>query len=473
MPNGAFRRSFTLAEELVRQGVEVTFLTTLPAGRWPWNVLGTTPIRSTAKPLEDAEHEHRQQGSRQRKFPYYLEHRQGVKIIAVSGVAPMKIRKFGYDPLAVFLRVIVALTQRFDIVHADGHRPAVLLPALIQRWIFGSWFVSEWWDLYGRGGYYDRKKRVWKWTVGSLDNLLEIRTHRTSNRLIVVSEELRARALNMGRPRDHVVKLWGASDVHGIEFTSDPLTYRKKFGLPEKAFILMASGMSAEELEVSRVLLQVMNEMNHAGLDGLQQHSNGDPLDQPGNVLFVNVSNIKPNESKKQSKKVQNKKVRNRKVRNRNERNRNERTYRTEDEDVADWRMLYMREGVYRTVACVDYAEYGALLSCANAFVLLQDDSLKNRSRWPNCVGDFLAAGRPVLCNPVGEIAEFREKWPHAVWPVEKVYDEQSIREVLRDAMAGHRGNGSEFGRIRRSAEKDFLWKRRLKELMQMYDAGV
>ncbi len=410
VPNGAFRRSYTLATELAAQGMEVTFLTTLPV-------------------------------KKNRTFPYYRERRDGMNVVAVPGMMPMKIRKFGYDPLAVLLRWMFAVWFRFDVVHGDGHRPAVVIPAMTQRWLYGALYVSEWWDLYGKGGFFDTKRRAWKWTVGRLDNALEQWAVRSADRLIVVSEELRGRAEELrggmarlqGREakmtdgdkmsgnfgqKDHlnpILKVWGASDVNGIEFEPDPLRYRSFFGLPEQAVILMASGMGEKELRASKKLLDLIRTMDFE-------------------VVFVNI------ESKR---------------------------------ELSDWRAEYVSEGVYQSVRCVDYSEYGKLLSCADAFVLLQEDSLKNRSRWPNCIGDFMAAGRPLICSPVGEVKQFCESFADAVFVWS---DEDSTRRGDFEAFLWgileklKKQQGIKISdSIRQNATETNGWKQKVGEVMKLY----
>lgn len=392
VPNGAFWRSITLAEELSKEGMNVTFLTTLPVEKQK-----ELSRRPTLK--------NQIRGKWQGPF-FFRETRNGVKIIAAAGMTPQKIRKFGYDPLALILRIYIALNQKYDVVHADGHRPSVFLPAMIQKWIHQAWFISEWWDLYGKGGHYENKQKIWKWTVGGLDNLLEKLTHKTSDRLIVVSEELRRKAVKLGRNQQHIKKVWGASDVSGIEFTRNPITNRKKFGLPEDAIILMASGMHSEELSASDHLFKVMVELKEEILRTKKQkevnleHSSHKYV----SLIFINITSPKHKNTIPESGTLE-----------------------------SEWLTPFIDKGVVQSIACVKYADYGALLSCADAFVLLQKNSLKNRSRWPNCIGDFMAAGRPIICNPIGEIANIMESWHFVTIPVQDIKSPTEFYRVLKN----------------------------------------
>lgn len=48
-------------------------------------------------------------------------------------------------------------------------------------------------------------------------------------------------------------------------------------------------------------------------------------------------------------------------------------------------------------------------LGACDAYVLPMRNNVVNRTRWPNKFGDYIAAGRPVLCSPVGDVARFVE----------------------------------------------------------------
>ena len=41
-------------------------------------------------------------------------------------------------------------------------------------------------------------------------------------------------------------------------------------------------------------------------------------------------------------------------------------------------------------------------LQCVDVFFLFKEETLRSKAGWPNCIGDYLDCGRPVLLNPVG-----------------------------------------------------------------------
>ena len=74
---------------------------------------------------------------------------------------------------------------------------------------------------------------------------------------------------------------------------------------------------------------------------------------------------------------------------------------------VEDSRSLH-RPDLRESVAAfgpVPFAQLPVYLAACNAFILPLTNTVFNRTRWPNKFGDFLAAGRPVLCSNVGDVA--------------------------------------------------------------------
>jgi glycosyltransferase involved in cell wall biosynthesis len=93
----------------------------------------------------------------------------------------------------------------------------------------------------------------------------------------------------------------------------------------------------------------------------------------------------------------------------------------------------------------VDYKDFSGILSCADAFVLLQQENLKNDTRWPNKIGDYLAAGRPVLTNLHGELRELNLVYPSlfitAEWSVKSL--ESAVIAFYHSMMRGNAADTS------------------------------
>ena len=52
----------------------------------------------------------------------------------------------------------------------------------------------------------------------------------------------------------------------------------------------------------------------------------------------------------------------------------------------------------------VPYAELGGVMACGDAMLVPYTRRPHNTARFPNRVGDYLAAGRPIVTNPTGDL---------------------------------------------------------------------
>jgi glycosyltransferase involved in cell wall biosynthesis len=61
------------------------------------------------------------------------------------------------------------------------------------------------------------------------------------------------------------------------------------------------------------------------------------------------------------------------------------------------------------TTGFVPYERLGEVLACGDVMLAPFTNRPANLARYPNKLGDYLAAGRPVVTNPTGEIGRFVE----------------------------------------------------------------
>jgi glycosyltransferase involved in cell wall biosynthesis len=97
------------------------------------------------------------------------------------------------------------------------------------------------------------------------------------------------------------------------------------------------------------------------------------------------------------------------------------------------------------------------------------EDTIANRARWPNKLGDYVASGRPVVVSDVGEAGSFVRKHAvgEAVVPTAEGLAEGIIK-LLKD-----RGRARETGkRARMVAEKELSWANSAKILEEAYDCS-
>jgi glycosyltransferase involved in cell wall biosynthesis len=112
------------------------------------------------------------------------------------------------------------------------------------------------------------------------------------------------------------------------------------------------------------------------------------------------------------------------------------------------------------------YEKYTSLLPAADLFLFPFAKSELNEGRWPNKIGDYMAAGRPTISNPTGDIVDLFKKHKIGVLAPEKPYifasDVVALlknEELLIDL--GHRA--------RSTAEQFYDWKIMAKKLERIF----
>ena len=69
------------------------------------------------------------------------------------------------------------------------------------------------------------------------------------------------------------------------------------------------------------------------------------------------------------------------------------------------------------------YEKFTKLITIADLFSLLQINNLRNQSRFPNKLGDYLAAGRPIIMNPIGDLEFYVTENPKSFYIVNNDFD--------------------------------------------------
>jgi glycosyltransferase involved in cell wall biosynthesis len=113
------------------------------------------------------------------------------------------------------------------------------------------------------------------------------------------------------------------------------------------------------------------------------------------------------------------------------------------------------------------YQELPDYLAASDVLALPLRDTLFNRARWPNKVGDYLAAGRPTVTNPVGDVRHLFERYPIGLL-AEPNDPEDFARQVTRlfnDSDVAER-MGIE---ARRLGEQEYSWARMAEQLEDFY----
>ena len=267
--------------------------------------------------------------------------KHGVTVLTFADPTPRWLRSKGFSPVDIGLRIRALRGVDFDLIHTYGHRPSVSIPARALRRQRKSLIIADWADLWGYGGIADERGWLGRNTIGRLDDMLERRYRSESDALIVATDHLRGLAISWGMAESRVLQMPAGANPDLIT-PLDKEKARREFGVPAGAPVIVYSGFSHFDLPY---LSDVIGQL--AILD-------------PSVVLLMIGRRRLPRE-------------------------------------LAE----LQRSGTAKILSFgpVDYAAMGKLLACGDLmFVPLPKRGL-NLGRFPNRIGDYMAAGRPIVTN--------------------------------------------------------------------------
>jgi glycosyltransferase involved in cell wall biosynthesis len=112
------------------------------------------------------------------------------------------------------------------------------------------------------------------------------------------------------------------------------------------------------------------------------------------------------------------------------------------------------------------YEELPWHLGCADLFVLPFPDTIYNRGRWPNKLGDYMSIGRPTISNPYGDIKSLFDEHQVGLLADWDAHDfAQDIISVLENpSQASQMGKNARW-----VAETQIAWPILIKRLEAFY----
>ena len=289
-----------------------------------------------------------------------------------SGVTVLETPRFGHYPLGNFTsrlyldpgggfldtaaRIKLLRSDRFDIVQLFDHSPNVAFPFYLLRNRIRARFVSDWCDIYHcPGGLRDHNcfrldplYRLAGSPFRAYSHFIEHDLRRKVDGVAAISTGLREYAIASGVSPERVFILEGGADVEGIKPLSRNAA-RLRLGLPAHGKIVGFLGTFQRDLDiVIRSFVLVRKAIPEARL------------------LVIGS----PHEETRR---------------------------RVREEGLAE---AYIEAG-----RCSDEM-LPWYLAAANVFALPLRDNPANVTRWPNKIGEYMAAGRPTVVNDVGDIAK-------------------------------------------------------------------
>jgi glycosyltransferase involved in cell wall biosynthesis len=333
----------------------------------------------------------------------------GLRELWFSDPAPPRLRRSGLSPLEVLQRARFLVGQRFDLIFGFGHRPTVSLPLLSAGARGGALYVGDWADLWGPGGIADHRAALSRWTLTRLDGWLERSARVRADGLTVISEHLHSRARSWGVPEGRMHRTTVGADIERI-YPQPMGDLRRQHGIDPGAHIVLYSGLSPfDHPHVAPVIAALA------------------PIDPRIRLMVLGGAR--------------------------------------EDWD-AELGKLSIRDRLIH-FAHVPHGQMGGLLACANVMLLPFPNIELNQARLPNRLGDYLAAGRPVVTNPTGDVGRLvQEAGAGLLAEAQPEAMAEIVQRLLADpALAAHLGESG-----RRYAEQNLAWPILAAKILQFFE---
>ena len=124
----------------------------------------------------------------------------------------------------------------------------------------------------------------------------------------------------------------------------------------------------------------------------------------------------------------------------------------------------------FQHLGLLPYDHLPVALAAMDILLLPFTQRVSNLGRWPNKVGDYLASGRPVVTNPVGEMQDLFASGQGGVLADEQPDD--FARAILDLARQPER-RAALSQQARQRAEQELTFERMAQRLLAAYSAAV
>lgn len=337
---------------------------------------------------------------------------QGVHVVAFPEFLPYRLRKGGLGMLDTLSRVVYLFRKQFDLVHVDvGFRPAGGLPGHLYQRFRDVPYVCDWWDWIGKGGGLDSRSPLYQRTLGAWDNYFEVWDKRHADGVVTISKCLYDRAVSCGIPADRVTTIHGGADFDQQLDTLDQAEVRRRIGIPSDTILVGYSGMGPFEGMDLVPFFDAFATLK-TRFPTLKWFSSGDGL--PEKIVG---------------------------------------TYAVEKDHI--------------NIGWSSYETYKLYLRAADILLLPQRKHLKNIARWPNKLGDYLAAGRPIVATDVGEVGQFMSLYPGALEKVE--WNSSSIADVVTRILENPVASAERGQRNQKIARDEYSWDKQAERFFEFY----
>lgn len=265
-----------------------------------------------------------------------------------NGITVLEMPRSGYKALPgrgsgwldIIYRIKMIYQGNFECIYGFEYQPDVAWPIYITQRRQGYRFFSDWCDWHAGGANVFRQIKL----AHRIDGYFEEKIRFLAEGLTVISNVLRNRAISIGIPIEKISLIEEGVDTNFIR----PLPMnemRSKFGLSTRTPLIVTITDSDMNLPVE-ILAKVRQTI-------------------PNTELLV---------------------------------------IGRRDPDVFRTAIRLGVQSFVHETGYVQDIDIPCLLACADVCFLPMKDNLANRSRWPQKINDFLAAGKPTIISPVGDI---------------------------------------------------------------------
>lgn len=356
--------------------------------------------------------------SRDERYRIRRYDRDGVRVIECPNAQPfIPDKEDGWGPLDILFRIAYGLTHRFDVVVGFGHKPDIAIPALLMKYLKRVTFIADWCDLWGEEGIFTLRGLLGPERRGNLPDRLLVRAEkflekfvvRKAHGVTVICALLEKMAGECGLAADRILLLRSGCDSEGIR-PMERRAAREALGLPAGIVLEYMGNYLQEAALLARAFERIASLRGDVLLLIVGPRMTDVPAEQMARYP-AGLRGLR---------------------------------------DLSDrlgGRIIWA--GRKR------YAEIPLCLAAADLLLLPMEDTALERGRWPNKVGDYFAAGRPIAATEVGDAGPFiRERDCGIVTgPDAEVYCRAILNALNDRALLDRLGANS-----RRVAEGELSW---------------
>jgi glycosyltransferase involved in cell wall biosynthesis len=308
------------------------------------------------------------------KWRFKSEDRDGVRLVRSPDLFSGKLRS-GWDPWDTFRRVGYLLPTSYDLVHCVDTRPVAIFPALALKKFRRMKLVIDWGDWWGRGGTInERADGLAERLFAPVETLFEEAFRKFADGTVVLTSALERRAVSLGVSPESILRIPTGADIQRIA-PLDKCAARQELGIPQETQIL--------------------------GYVGLLFDSDVGLLVEAFRILYARDSRV--------------------------------RLFLIGNTNIRVPREL-TESGAVVFTGSLSYEMLQKYIACCDVMVLPLNKSVANVGRWPSKVGDYLAAGKPVVATAVGDIASLIEEGKCGVITQDSAEDfARGALEILED----------------------------------------